>query len=115
MKRHPTVHFAVALRSSSSAATGINNAGLIVGTYLPANSADGNAHPFVYANGTMFDLWEVAARPESYPPGQAVWFGNGYVRINNNGQILVPFCYGDTTVKHTFGCGAVLLTPPASP
>jgi len=97
-------------------ATGINNAGLIVGFFVPANSTDGKPHPFLYGNGTMFDLLDVAARPESYPAGEAVWLGNGYVRINNEGQILVPLCDGDSGPPyHTFQCWAVLLMPSASP
>jgi probable HAF family extracellular repeat protein len=98
-----------------NSATGINNAGLIVGTFLPANSPHDSTHlhPLLYSNATTFDLWEVAARPKSYPAGEAVWFGNGYVRINNHGQILVPLCYGDSGPPyHTFGCWSVLLTPP---
>jgi probable HAF family extracellular repeat protein len=95
-----------------SFATGINNAGLIVGSFVPADSTDGNSHPFIYGNRTMFDLWEVAARPESYPPGVSVSMGLGIVRINNHGEILVPLCDGDSGgPRHTFDCWAVLLTP----
>jgi len=98
--------------SANSWATGVNNAGLIVGSFVPANSTDGRPHPFLYSNGTMFDLWEVAARPESYPSGEAVWL-DASVRINNAGQILVGLC--DGTFSRTHQCWAVLLTPPVSP
>ncbi|HET9709748.1 MAG TPA: hypothetical protein VFP39_15720, partial [Gemmatimonadales bacterium] len=97
-----------------SSATGINNAGLIVGTFVPPNSPnDGrHTHPFLYSNATMFDLWEIAARPETYPAGEAVWCCNGFVRINNHGQILVALCDGDSALYHTSDCWGVVLTPP---
>jgi len=101
---------------SSNAATGINKWGLIVGTFVPANSTDGNPHPFIYGNATMFDLWEVAAQPGTYPAGEQVRLGSGYVRINNQDQVLVPVCHGDWGPPHPqYTCLAVLLTPPADP
>jgi probable HAF family extracellular repeat protein len=100
---------------ASSAASGINNANLIVGAFVPVNSTDGQLHPFLYGNGKMFDLMDVAyPQWKSDPAGDIVMVGPGDVRINHGGQILIPLCMGSTN-DPVLACSAILLTPAASP
>ena len=63
-----------------SQAYALNNLGQVVGQSI---TADGRLHPFLYTNGAMHDLGNLATQP--LPPSQESGVANG---INDSGQII---------------------------
>jgi len=88
------------LGGASSSATGINDAGQIVGTSTLAGADPQAQRAFLYVDGAMHDLNELAA-PLSVPLSEAR-------AINNRGQIAANAC---APPGYYSDCRAYLLTP----
>jgi probable HAF family extracellular repeat protein len=88
------------LNGTYSVATGINDAGVIVG-YIGGYATGGPNHGFVYANGTMYDL-------NSLIPANSGWEIAEAQAINSNGEIVGTGLFDGQQV-------AYLLTPTPEP
>jgi probable HAF family extracellular repeat protein len=110
------------LGGGDSYATGINNAGLIVGKSMIGNFVD--SHAFIYSNGTMTDLGTLPGNNDNSfahyindlgqvvgdSNGQAFLFSNGAMSaihngyaygINKNGQIVGDY-YSSSGYNHAY-------------
>ena len=70
------------------AATGINDSGQVVGTFIP--SGTGSSHAFLYSNGTMTDLGTLGGK-SSYAYG-----------VNAGGQVVGDANTADNAAYHAF-------------
>jgi probable HAF family extracellular repeat protein len=104
-----------AANNSNWGATGINNAGLIVGEFAPQGATSQTQyHPVIYSNGTFFDLMSIVTNPANLPNGPDTdIYLSGYPKINNHGQIAIPMCGGWLSAGHVDSCWVSILTPPA--
>ncbi|MGM9486706.1 hypothetical protein [Ideonella sp. YS5] len=79
----------------------INDAGWVIGTYLPVGSPRATPHGFVYNGEGTFDLNDVIS-----PEDQAKWLIRSASAINESGQILVSATQRSNETIHV-----LLLTP----